>query len=72
MSSEAKCPFSSGARPQALAGTRGNADWWPNQLNLKVLHQQAPASSPMGAGTSTMPRPSRPSTSPPSSRTCTR
>ena len=30
-----------------MATARSNADWWPNQLNLKVLHQQPPASSPM-------------------------
>ncbi|HQL83593.1 MAG TPA: catalase-peroxidase, partial [Spirochaetota bacterium] len=25
-----------------------NRDWWPNQLNLGILHQQTPASNPMG------------------------
>ena len=29
---------------------RGNRDWWPNQLNLKVLHQNSALSDPMGAG----------------------
>jgi catalase-peroxidase len=29
-------------------GTRGNRDWWPNQLNLRILHQNAPALDPMG------------------------
>jgi len=29
------------------AGTRSNRDWWPNQLNLKVLHQNSPLSDPM-------------------------
>jgi catalase-peroxidase len=29
---------------------RGNAEWWPNQLNLKVLHQHSPLSDPMGDG----------------------
>jgi catalase-peroxidase len=47
-SSEAKCPFSGGARKHALAGTHTNADWWPNQLNLKILHQHSPLSDPMG------------------------
>ena len=46
----AGCPFSGQARPQAVAGARGNARWWPNQLNLKVLHQHAPAANPLGAG----------------------
>jgi catalase-peroxidase len=30
-------------------GTRGNRDWWPNQLNLRILHQNAPEIDPMGA-----------------------
>ncbi len=29
-------------------GTRTNADWWPNQLNVKILHQHSPLSDPMG------------------------
>ncbi|MEK8034710.1 catalase/peroxidase HPI [Ideonella sp. DXS29W] len=49
MSSESKCPFSgaahgAGVRPQA----RTNRDWWPEQLNLGVLHQHSPRSNPMG------------------------
>ncbi|MFZ2990645.1 catalase/peroxidase HPI [Ideonella sp.] len=48
MTTEAKCPFSGGAPKQALAGARTNADWWPNQLNLKVLHQHSPQADPMG------------------------
>jgi catalase-peroxidase len=31
-----------------VAGTPTNADWWPNQLNLKILHQLSPLSNPMG------------------------
>ena len=43
MSEEAKCPFSgAGARAHT------NADWWPEQLNLKVLHQHSAKSDPMG------------------------
>ncbi|MDE2080548.1 MAG: catalase/peroxidase HPI [Burkholderiales bacterium] len=46
----AACPFSGGARKPALAGAaRTNADWWPNQLNLKILHQHAPRANPLGA-----------------------
>jgi catalase-peroxidase len=41
---EGKCPFSSGKRP------RGNRDWWPNQLNIDVLHKNSSLSDPMGAG----------------------
>ena len=40
----AQCPFH-GARTTPAA--RSNADWWPNQLNLGILHQHAPASNPM-------------------------
>ncbi len=44
----AKCPVMHGARrPTATAWAPSNADWWPNQLNLKILHQQSPLSDPM-------------------------
>ena len=46
--SEGSCPFSGGARKHALAGAATNADWWPNQLNLKILNQNSPLSDPMG------------------------
>ena len=46
MSSESKCPFSTGKN--AVADSRVNADWWPKQLNLKILHQNSPESDPMG------------------------
>ena len=42
-----QCPVMHGAR--STQGTQSNADWWPNQLNLGILHQHAPASSPMDA-----------------------
>ena len=48
MSTEAKCPFSGNARTQTTAGAPSNANWWPNQLNLKILHQHSPQSAPMG------------------------
>ncbi|PXX45208.1 catalase/peroxidase HPI [Undibacterium pigrum] len=47
MSNEAKCPFSGSAHLTAVASTPGNAGWWPNQLNLKILHQHSPSSNPM-------------------------
>jgi catalase-peroxidase len=50
MQSEAKCPFSGSAPKQSSASARTNADWWPNQLNLKTLHQNSPQSDPMGSG----------------------
>ncbi|HEX5373624.1 MAG TPA: catalase/peroxidase HPI [Aquabacterium sp.] len=49
MSTESKCPFSGAAGRQALAGAPSNADWWPQQLNLKILHQHSPQADPMGA-----------------------
>ena len=48
MSNEAKCPFSHGAVQQTTGGGTTNATWWPEQLNLKILHQNSPLSSPMG------------------------
>jgi len=48
MSGDAKCPFAHGARKHTVAGTLTNADWWPNQLNLKILHQHSQLSNPMG------------------------
>jgi catalase-peroxidase len=46
MSSEMKCPFSGGASKPAPKA-RTNRDWWPNQLDLAILHQHAPVASPM-------------------------
>ena len=46
--SEAKCPFSGSAAPHARQGAKGNRDWWPNQINLAILHQHSAKSSPMG------------------------
>ena len=40
---ESKCPVAHGARK-----SRANVDWWPNSVNLKVLHQHSPLSNPMG------------------------
>ncbi|HSD39514.1 MAG TPA: catalase/peroxidase HPI [Rhodocyclaceae bacterium] len=46
MSGESKCPFHSGQGPTRTQSVR---DWWPNQLNLSVLHQHTPESSPLPA-----------------------
>lgn len=43
MATEGKCPFN-----QAAGGGTTNRDWWPNQLNLKILHQHSSLSDPMG------------------------
>ena len=48
MDTEAKCPVAGGDRRHTVAGAATNADWWPNQLNLKMLHQHSPLSDPMG------------------------
>jgi len=48
LSDEAKCPVMHGALKPTVAGARSNADWWPNQLNLKVLHPHSPLANPMG------------------------
>ena len=48
MSEEMKCPVTGKtAKPIAGSGT-SNQDWWPNQLNLKILHQHSNLSNPMG------------------------
>ncbi len=47
MSNESKCPFSGGAHSQAVSGGTSNRDWWPNQLNLNILHQHSSMSNPM-------------------------
>jgi catalase-peroxidase len=47
MSTEAKCPFAGDARKHTTAVAPTNADWWPNQLNLKILHQRSSKSNPM-------------------------
>ncbi|MFN0315008.1 MAG: catalase/peroxidase HPI [Burkholderiales bacterium] len=48
MPTESKCPFSGGARRNAVAGAQTNANWWPGQLKLNILHQHSPQSNPMG------------------------
>ena len=47
--SEAKCPFSTGIRKNAISGATSNASWWPEQLKLGILHQQSNLSNPMDA-----------------------
>jgi catalase-peroxidase len=45
-----KCPVMHGAPRPTAAGGRSNRDWWPNQLNLGMLHQNPPAGNPLGDG----------------------
>ena len=48
MNNKSKCPVTGGVdKPTASSGT-SNRDWWPNQLNLKILHQNSPLTNPMG------------------------
>ena len=42
------CPVVGIVRKPTVAGGRSNADWWPNQLNLNILHQNSALSDPMG------------------------
>jgi catalase-peroxidase len=44
-----KCPVMHGGGKHTVSSVRSNRDWWPNQLNLKILHQNSAASNPMGA-----------------------
>ncbi len=44
----AKCPVMHGAPKNASFALRTNRDWWPNQLNLRILHQHSARSNPMG------------------------
>ena len=46
MENQSKCPM----HAHATAGSRSNRDWWPNQLNLRILHQNSSLSNPMGEG----------------------
>ncbi len=43
-----KCPFTGSAQKFAAGFGTSNADWWPNQLNLRILHQHSGKSDPMG------------------------
>ena len=47
--SGAKCPFSGAALKQSAGNGTGNRDWWPNQLKLNILRQNAAISNPMGS-----------------------
>jgi catalase-peroxidase len=48
MSEESKCPVTGRMRKAISGGGATNRDWWPNQLNLKILHQHSSKSNPMG------------------------
>lgn len=48
MNSPSKCPFLAPQHRHTAAGALSNNDWWPNQLNLRILHQHSEKSNPMG------------------------
>ena len=48
MATESKCPVLGGPHRHSAVGATANQHWWPNQLNLKILHQNSPQSDPMG------------------------
>ncbi len=48
MSEESRCPVTGRTSRQATGGGTSNRDWWPDQLNLKILHQHSSKSDPMG------------------------
>ena len=43
-----KCPFSSGELSKGAGSGTSNRDWWPNELKLNILRQNASKSNPMG------------------------
>jgi catalase-peroxidase len=48
MSEDSKCPVTGRTSKSIAGGGTSNRDWWPNQLNLKILHQHSGLSNPMG------------------------
>ena len=50
MTNDSKCPVMGGSQIHSAKGTIANQKWWPNQLNLKILHQNPSSASPMDNG----------------------
>ena len=48
MAEDSKCPVTGMRRGSIAGGGTSNRDWWPNQVNLKILHQHSHLSNPMG------------------------
>ena len=48
MAEESKCPVSHGSNSQHTLGSMSNNQWWPDALNLSILHQHDRKSNPMG------------------------
>jgi catalase-peroxidase len=50
MNADSKCPVTGKTHVHAAGKGTSNRDWWPNQVNLKILHQHSAKSNPMGEG----------------------
>ncbi len=50
MNKDKNCPVTGEANKEAIIRRMSNRDWWPNQLNVSVLHQNSQQSDPMGKG----------------------
>ena len=50
MSEECRCPVTGRTGGRPVGGGPSTRDWWPNQLNLKTLHQHSPMGNPLGEG----------------------
>ena len=48
MNENSKCPLTGETNKSTAGGGTSNLDWWPNQLNLSILHQNSSLSDPMG------------------------
>ncbi len=48
MTKESQCPFAAMHGGRTAAGTQSNSDWWPNRLNLRILHLHSAKSNPLG------------------------
>ncbi len=48
MTDDSKCPVTGSSGSQVAGSGTSNKDWWPNQLNLNILHQHSSKSNPMG------------------------
>jgi catalase-peroxidase len=48
MSEDSKCPVTGKSKGDVASRGTSNRDWWPNRLNLNILHQHSPKSNPMG------------------------
>src|SRR6201999_65156 len=50
MSAESKCPMGDRVSRSAAVRNMSNQLWWPNRLDLSILHQNSPLADPMGQG----------------------